>query len=77
MTLLTHSQPSAQLTALDRCDAPTTGPDGVRGPCGAAALVRVLLPSDLDLVFCGHHHRAHGTRLDALGARVVEQRSAG
>lgn len=64
------SPESAPLTALDRCDAPTTGAAGARIPCGAAAQVRVVLPSGLDLVFCTHHHREYTEQLDTLGARV-------
>jgi hypothetical protein len=37
-----------ELTAADRCDR-----------CGAAAKVRAVLPSGGELLFCGHHARAH------------------
>jgi hypothetical protein len=39
------------LTHADRCDR-----------CSARALVRVLLPAG-ELLFCGHHARAHEERL--------------
>lgn len=72
MSVITRPDPSSPLhpllTALDRCDAPTTGADGVRLPCGAAAQHRFLLPSGLDLVFCGHHEREYADRLAGLGA---------
>jgi hypothetical protein len=48
---------SAPLTALDRCDR-----------CGAAARTRVTLPGGGELLFCGHHTRAHADRLRTLGA---------
>jgi hypothetical protein len=35
-----------ELTILDRCDR-----------CGVNARVRVVLPSGMDLLFCGHHGR--------------------
>lgn len=43
------------LTAADRCDR-----------CGAAAKVRAVLPSGGELLFCGHHARAHETKLREL-----------
>jgi hypothetical protein len=43
------------LTTADRCDR-----------CGAAAKVRAVLPSGGELLFCGHHARAHETKLREL-----------
>jgi hypothetical protein len=48
---------SAPLTRLDRCDR-----------CGAAAQTRVTLPTGAELLFCGHHTRAHAPRLRTIGA---------
>ena len=44
-----------ELTATDRCDR-----------CGAAAKVRAVLPSGGELLFCGHHARAHSEKLREL-----------
>lgn len=44
------------LTGADRCDR-----------CSAAARVRAVLPAG-ELLFCGHHARAHRERLLAIGA---------
>ena len=44
------------LTRADRCDR-----------CSARALVRAVLPAG-ELLFCGHHARAHEERLVELGA---------
>ena len=44
-----------ELTASDRCDR-----------CGAAAKVRAVLPSGGELLFCGHHARAHEAKLKEL-----------
>ena len=44
-----------ELTAADRCDR-----------CGAAAKVRAVLPSGGELMFCGHHARAHADKLREL-----------
>ncbi|MDP3969427.1 MAG: hypothetical protein Q8Q02_14245 [Nocardioides sp.] len=78
MSVITRPDPGSPghplLTALDRCDAPTTGADGIRLPCGAAAQHRVLLPSGLDLVFCGHHEREYADRLAGLGAVAAGSR---
>jgi hypothetical protein len=49
----TLSRPA--LTAADRCDR-----------CGAAAKVRAVLQSGGELLFCGHHARAHADRLREL-----------
>jgi hypothetical protein len=46
-------------TAADRCDR-----------CGAAAMVRAVLPSGSELLFCGHHARKHETRLRELSATL-------
>lgn len=53
------------LTAFDRCDR-----------CGAQALVRVLLISGGDLVFCGHHAREYDAKLRDLGVRIVNDDTA-
>jgi hypothetical protein len=47
------------LTRHDRCDR-----------CNAAAQVRALLPAGGELLFCGHHARAHGPRLREIGAEL-------
>jgi len=47
------------LTAADRCDR-----------CGAAAMVRAVLPSGAELLFCGHHARKHASRLKELSATL-------
>ena len=47
----------APLARLERCDR-----------CGAAALVRVTLPTGGELHFCGHHARKHAARLLEIGA---------
>src|SRR5690606_29858484 len=48
---------SPTLTGHDRCDR-----------CSAAARVRAVLPSALDLVLCEHHARVHESRLREIGA---------
>jgi hypothetical protein len=48
-----------ELTATDRCDR-----------CGAAAKVRAVLPSGGELLFCGHHARAHGDKMRELDIQV-------
>jgi hypothetical protein len=48
-----------ELTATDRCDR-----------CGAAAKVRAVLPSGGELLFCGHHARAHATKLREMDIEV-------
>src|ERR671938_965842 len=48
-----------ELTAADRCDR-----------CGAAAKVRAVLPSGGELLFCGHHARAHSAKLRELDIEV-------
>lgn len=53
----------ATLTATDRCDR-----------CGAAAMVRVMLPTGGELLFCGHHANQHAARLTELDAVLDDQR---
>jgi hypothetical protein len=58
----------------DRCDAPAVvgrrnGRIG-RGACGAQGVVRAVLPSGRDLVFCAHHGREHEAALAAAGAAM-------
>ncbi|MEN3302796.1 hypothetical protein [Pseudonocardia sp.] len=48
-----------ELTLADRCDR-----------CGAAAKARAVLPSGGELLFCGHHARAHEDKLRELKADV-------
>ena len=56
-TLRTAPEPEARaLTRADRCDR-----------CSARALVRAVLPAG-ELLFCGHHARAHEERLVEIGA---------
>jgi len=43
----------------DRCDQ-----------CSAQAFVRVRMPSQAELLFCGHHGREHGPALAAQGAEM-------
>ncbi len=50
------------LTAADRCDR-----------CGAAAKTRAVLPSGGELLFCGHHARAHETKLRELSVELVTE----
>jgi hypothetical protein len=47
------------LTRLDRCDR-----------CGAAAMLRAILATGGELLFCGHHAREHGPALHVLHARM-------
>jgi hypothetical protein len=47
------------LTVADRCDR-----------CGAAAKVRAVLPSGGELLFCGHHARAHDAKLREMDIEV-------
>lgn len=55
----------AELTRQDRCDR-----------CGAQAFVRATLPTGdgLELLFCGHHFRAHELKLVAAGAAIHDER---
>ena len=48
------------LTHDDRCDR-----------CGAQAFVRAVLGSG-ELLFCGHHGRAHASALAAVALRVED-----
>jgi hypothetical protein len=59
----TLSTPVA-LTAADRCDR-----------CGAAAVVRAILPAGGELLFCGHHAREHSARLEELDAQLHDSRA--
>ena len=51
------------LDAADRCDR-----------CGAQAVARATMASGMDLLFCGHHLRAHEASLRAASARIVRAR---
>ena len=51
------------LDAGDRCDR-----------CGAQAVARATLTSGMDLLFCGHHLRAHEAGLRAASARIARAR---
>jgi hypothetical protein len=50
------------LTAADCCD---------RG--GARAYVRIILPDDLELLFCAHHHRQHAAVLTKIAVRIHDE----
>ncbi|MDN5571651.1 MAG: hypothetical protein L0G22_10445 [Propionibacteriaceae bacterium] len=50
------------LTATDRCDR-----------CGAQAYVRVTLPSGGELLFCGHHSRAHSDKLKQVALNIHDE----
>ena len=50
------------LTAADRCDR-----------CGARAYLRVTLPGGGELLFCGHHGRAHEDALIAADASIEDE----
>jgi len=54
----------AVLTAGDRCDR-----------CGAAAVVRAVLSTGGELLFCGHHAREHSARLEELAAVLHDSRT--
>jgi hypothetical protein len=54
------------LTAADRCDR-----------CGAAAVVRAVLSTGGELLFCGHHAREHSDRLSEIAAVLHDSRDAG
>lgn len=60
--MTTAVAPSTSLTAEDRCDR-----------CGAQAYLRVELASGLDLLFCAHHAREHGTKLREVATTVVDE----
>lgn len=65
------------LTLADRCDARAVvwGANGRtgRGPCGAQAFVRAVLPSGHELLFCAHHGREHEAPLAAAGAAIHDE----
>ncbi len=54
---MTATLTSPELTKADRCDR-----------CGAAARVRVKLPSGGELLFCQHHANKHEAKLVELAA---------
>jgi hypothetical protein len=56
MSTLTKASP---LTASDRCDR-----------CGAQAYVHVVLTSGGDLLFCGHHSKAHLDKVRPLASNI-------
>jgi hypothetical protein len=58
-TAVATTQP---LTALDRCDR-----------CGAQAYLRVELAGGGELLFCGHHARAHGDKLREIAITVHDE----
>jgi len=60
--------PFDPMTSIDRCDAGTK--DGVS--CNAQAWARVILPSGLKLLFCGHHMHDHHDELIKTGATVED-----
>jgi len=63
MTALTLDTLAPELTRQDRCDR-----------CGAQAYVKATLADGLDLLFCGHHFRAHEAKLVAAGATIQDER---
>ncbi|MBO9570471.1 MULTISPECIES: DUF7455 domain-containing protein [Actinomycetes] len=65
MSVITTDAPTAQLTRQDRCDR-----------CGAQAYVRATLATagGAELLFCGHHFRAHESKLLSAGAVVLDER---
>ncbi len=50
------------LTAADRCDR-----------CGAQAYVRVTLTSGGELLFCGHHGKAHSDKLSQVALKIHDE----
>jgi hypothetical protein len=56
------SVPVGTLTTADRCDR-----------CGARAYVRVLLPNDLELLFCAHHHRQYASALTKIAVEIHDE----
>lgn len=50
-----------ELTAADRCDR-----------CGAQAYLRVTLPTG-ELLFCGHHGKAHADRLKQVALTIHDE----
>jgi hypothetical protein len=47
---------------VDRCDR-----------CGARAYVRVVLPNDLELLFCAHHGRQHAAALAKIAVEIRDE----
>ena len=60
--MTTAVAPGAALTAADRCDR-----------CGAQAYLRVELQSGGELLFCAHHAREHGEKLQEVAASVIDE----
>ncbi|MEH3034834.1 MAG: hypothetical protein PGN07_12630 [Aeromicrobium erythreum] len=50
------------LNATDRCDR-----------CGAQAYVRVELAGGSELLFCGHHARAHEAKLREVAVAIHDE----
>ena len=50
------------LTTADRCDR-----------CGAQAYLRVTLTSGGELLFCGHHGRAHSDKLRQVALKIQDE----
>lgn len=50
------------LTLCDRCDR-----------CGAQAYVRAIMATGSELLFCLHHYRRYGDRLNEQGAFIVDE----
>lgn len=50
------------LTAADRCDR-----------CGAQAYLRVTLTSGGQLLFCGHHGKAHSAKLQQVALKIHDE----
>ncbi|MDO8145190.1 MULTISPECIES: hypothetical protein [Isoptericola] len=55
------TEDTTQMTAADRCDR-----------CGAQAYVRVELPAG-ELLFCGHHARAHADAYQSVATHVQDE----
>lgn len=52
------------LTSADRCDR-----------CGAQAYLRVTLTSGGELLFCGHHAKAHSAKLSQVALSIQDETS--
>ena len=50
------------LTGADRCDR-----------CGARAYVLVMLPNELELLFCAHHGRQHAAALAKVAVEIHDE----
>jgi hypothetical protein len=50
------------LTTADRCDR-----------CGAQAYLRVTLTSGGELLFCGHHAKAHSAKLSQVALSIQDE----